>query len=87
MRKSKSERKIFVKTIKGNKVAYKIRKPRNNTCGKCKVNLSGIPRDNVAKLKNYSKKRVNRKYGGNLCSKCSREAIIKGARQWKSDKS
>lgn len=44
-------------------------------CAKCKKILHGIPK--VYKLRKlpYSKKKVERVYGGHLCSKCTREII------------
>jgi large subunit ribosomal protein L34e len=86
-RKGKSERKVFVKTTRGNKVKYVGKNPDSDVCSECNENLKGIPRTKVSKIGNTpkSKKRVNRKYGGNLCNKCSRKKIISEARQWKSD--
>ena len=42
-------------------------------CAICKKPLHGIPKE-VRKLPT-SKKRVERPYGGNLCSKCARNLI------------
>ncbi|MEM5882013.1 MAG: hypothetical protein QXS69_00915 [Candidatus Aenigmatarchaeota archaeon] len=44
-------------------------------CAKCKGIIHGIPRANKLKKLCLSKKRVNRIFGGYLCSKCVREEI------------
>ena len=83
-RKHKSERKVFVKTTTGkNKVVFRKRNPNKKTCRKCGELLKGIKRISSFKLNktNKSLKKNNRKYGGELCSRCSREEIIKGARE------
>ena len=82
-RKHKNERKVFVKTPTGkSKVVFKKRNPNRKTCKKCGEMLKGIKRINSFKLNktNKSLKKNNRKFGGELCSKCSREEIIMGAR-------
>ena len=82
-RKSKSERKIFVKTPTKNKIDYRKANPGKRTCKECGASLHGIKRDNSFSLRKVSKskKKVNRKFGGELCSKCSRSKIIKSARK------
>jgi len=84
-RKSKSERKIFVKTTTRNKIRYVKAKPKKRTCTGCGALLIGIKRDSSFSLKKMvkSKKRVSRKFGGELCSKCSRERIIEEVKEWK----
>ena len=79
------ERKIFVKTPSGkNKISYRKSKPNLVRCSDTGEKLKGIPRINAFKLKNIfkSRKRVNRKYGGQLSSNASRRRIIELARQW-----
>ncbi len=83
-RKAKSERKVFVKTPSGkNIISYRKRTPKKKTCKICGKILYGIRRENAFKLKKINKsfKTVNRKYGGELCSSCSRNEIIKGVRK------
>ncbi len=78
--KSRSLRRIHVKTPGGkNKIHYKPRKPKIAKCASCKKPLHGIPRLIASKFKNLAKtkKRPQRPFGGNLCSKCSRKEIIK----------
>ena len=84
-RKYKNERKIFVKTPVGrNKISYKTKCPKNSRCSETGQLLMGIPRVNAFGLRkiNTSKKRVNRKYGGQLSSGVSRRRIIELARKW-----
>ena len=79
------ERKIFVKTPGGiTKVVYKRSKPNLARCSDTGEKLKGIPRIKSFKLKSIvkSKKRVNRKYGGQLSSNASRRRIIELTRRW-----
>ena len=53
-------------------------------CAICKRVLHGIPRLNKIRKVSKSQRRVNRKFGGYLCSKCAREVIKEIARKlWK----
>ncbi|MEM2115484.1 MAG: 50S ribosomal protein L34e [Candidatus Woesearchaeota archaeon] len=77
--KSRSLRKVSKRTPGGRTTThFEKKKPKVARCAICKKPLSGIPR-NVKKL-SKSEKTVERKYGGNLCSKCSRRKIITEAR-------
>lgn len=81
--KSKTYRKVFVKTPGGNTAThYRKRKPSAAKCASCGAVLSGVPRERPYKMQNMpkTKKRPERIYGGNLCSKCSRKKIISEAR-------
>lgn len=81
--KSRTFARIKTKLPGGSTVTkYKLRKPKVLTCA-CGKALKGIPRLRPTKMRNLplSKKRVERPYGGNLCSKCSRELIKKQARE------
>lgn len=80
--KSRSMRRVFVRTPGGKNVLhYKKRKPNNAKCS-CGAVLKGTARERPYKMKTMakSKKRPLRPYGGNLCSKCMREKIIKNVR-------
>lgn len=83
-KRSRSLRKIYVKTP-GGKVAvhFKRRKPKSAHCGKCGAILKGIPHERPYKMENMpkSKKRPERPYGGNLCSRCMRALFVEKARK------
>ena len=82
-KKSRSLRRIYVKTPGGNTVMhYKQRKPGIHVCAECKAKLKGVPRDFANKIKNLSKssKRPERPYGGVLCSRCMRKKFVQKAR-------
>lgn len=77
--RSNTYRKVFVRTPKGNTVVqYRKRKPSKAICGKCKTQLSGVPRERPYKMENMAKtkKRPTRPFGGVLCTKCARNLII-----------
>jgi large subunit ribosomal protein L34e len=80
--KSRSLRKVFVKTPSETKVHYRKRNPKVAKCS-CGAVLKGIPRLIASKFKKLSKgrKTVSRPYGGNLCTKCMREKIIGQVRE------
>jgi len=82
-KRSRSLRRIFVKIPGGRTtVHYKHRKPKSAKCGKCGAVLKGIARERPYKMKKMakSKKKVNRPYGGNLCSRCMRKLFVEKAR-------
>lgn len=82
-KRSRTLRRIFVKTPGGrNVLRYKKRKPKKASCANCGKNLSGIPRERPYKMQNMAKtmKRPSRAYGGNLCSKCTRELLKQKAK-------
>ncbi len=77
--KSKTFRKIFVKTSSGKtKIHYKKRKHSKAKCANCGAVLHGVLRERPYKMKKIpkTKKRPQRPYGGTLCSKCMREKIV-----------
>lgn len=80
--KSRTLRKIFVKTPSKTTIKYKKSKPSKAKCGSCGAILKGVARARPTKMQNMSKssKRPSRPYGGNLCSKCMRAKIIAKAR-------
>lgn len=51
--------------------------PGKAVCGVCGNELHGIPREKPIRFKNLSKSQrtVNRKFGGELCTKCAREKL------------
>ena len=77
--RTKSLRAVKVKTPGGRVVThYRKRNPPTAKCGICKKPLQGLPRLRAIVLKRTPKsyKSVARKYGGNLCSHCSRKSIL-----------
>ncbi len=82
-KRSRSLRRLQVKVPGGQtKVHYKRRKPKGAKCGKCSAVLKGIPRERDFKMANLpkTKKRPERPYGGNLCSRCMRTLFVDRAR-------
>jgi len=82
-KRSRSLRRVYVKTTGKVVIHYKRRKPKIAHCGRCGVRLSGVPRERPYKMRNMgkSKKRPERPYGGVLCSKCMRELFVEKARE------
>lgn len=56
---------------------YRRRKPSDAKCANCGKDLKGVPRLRSFILRKLpkTKKRPERPYGGNLCSKCMREVF------------
>ena len=82
-KRSRSLRRLQVKVPGGaTKLHYKERKPGKAKCGSCGSVLKGVPRERPLKMHKLpkTKKRSERPYGGNLCSKCMRSLIIEKAR-------
>ena len=82
-KRSRSLRRLQINAPGGaTKLHYKERKPGNAKCGKCGALLKGIRRERPFKMHKLSKtkKRPERPYGGNLCSKCMRSLIVEKAR-------
>ena len=82
-KRSRSLRRLQVKTPGGRTVLhYKEKKPGKAKCSKCGALLKGVPRENPLKMHKLPKvkKRPERPYGGNLCSKCMRTLIVEKAR-------
>jgi large subunit ribosomal protein L34e len=76
-KRSRSFRRIYVKTPGGRTVIhYKRRKPGRAKCG-CGAVLMGAPRGIPSVMRKLSKteKRPERPFGGVLCSKCMRAKI------------
>ncbi|MBI2650068.1 50S ribosomal protein L34e [Candidatus Woesearchaeota archaeon] len=82
--RSRSLRKVFRK-VSGGRVSlhYKKKKPKNAKCGNCGALLKGVPRALPFRMRSMAKtkKRPERPFGGVLCSRCMRQAIIDNIRQ------
>jgi len=77
--RSRSQRRVFVRLPSGIvKLFYRQRKPCQAQCHMCGNVLHGITRGTSAALQRMPKsaKTVNRKYGGSLCSQCSRTLLV-----------
>lgn len=76
-RRSRTLRRIFVKTPKHTKLVYAKRKPAKAHCANCGIVLSGVATARPYKLNKLSKtqKRPDRPYAGMLCSSCMRKTI------------
>ncbi|MBI5390965.1 50S ribosomal protein L34e [Candidatus Woesearchaeota archaeon] len=82
--KSRTFRRVQRRTPGGKTVQhYHLRKPKQPHCGGCGAILHGIPHERPVIMRNIPKtmKRPERPYGGVLCSKCMRVAIVFKARQ------
>lgn len=62
---------------------YSRKKPSVARCARCGKPLHGVPRLRPSKVKKLpkSKRKPERPYGGNLCSKCMREVFREKARK------
>jgi large subunit ribosomal protein L34e len=82
--RSRTFRRISKKLPGGEVVIHhEKRKPSQQKCAVCKVDLKGIPIVGVTKMRTLgiSKKRPERPYGGYMCSKCTREKLKAISRQ------
>ena len=75
--RSRTFRRVFVRTPSGVKLTYRKRKPSKAKCALCGAELKGVVRVRAYKLKSIakSKKMPSRPYS-NLCSRCSRKKLI-----------
>lgn len=82
--RSRSLRKVFVRTASKVNVHYRKRNPAKPKCPECGNVLKGAVRTRATKLKTFSKteKMPSRKFA-NLCSSCSRKKLIEIARNIK----
>ena len=64
-------------------IHYLKRRPSNAKCSNCGSQLHGVARERPSILKKMSKskKKPSRPYGGNLCTKCTREEMKNKARR------
>ena len=62
---------------------YLRRRPANPQCGKCGVNLKGVPRGTVMHVRRVPKsgRRPERPYGGVLCTRCMRAKFKEQAKK------
>ena len=76
-RRSRSLRRIYVRTTKGSKLVYAKRKPSKAHCANCGAELHGVASLSPYKMGKLSKteKRPDRPFAGQLCSKCMRLRI------------
>jgi large subunit ribosomal protein L34e len=83
--KSRQGKRMISTKVPGGRtvVHFKKKKPSKAKCGSCGQVLVGVPRERPHKMRKMAKtkKRPERPYGGNLCSKCMRKKIIEGARK------
>jgi len=82
-KRSRSLRRVYVRIPGSNTMLhYKKRKPGKAKCGSCGDLLKGTLRERPRKMGNIpkTKKRPERPYGGNLCSKCMRSLMVEKAR-------
>ncbi len=82
--RSRSLRRVFVRTASKVNLHYRKRKPEKAKCPECGTVLKGVARVRATKLKTLPKteKRSSRKFA-NLCSSCSRKKLIETARNIK----
>ena len=76
--RSRSFRKLVRKTPGGKTIkVFERRRPGHSSCANCGNKLLGVPRERPSKISKLSstKKKPSRKFGGNLCSACSRQTI------------
>ena len=83
-KRSRSLRRLKKKVPGGRTVThYKKKKPKAARCGNCNAVLKGVLRERPFKMQTLpkTKKRPERPYGGNLCSRCMRALIIEKSRK------
>jgi len=76
-KKSRSLRKVYKRIPSKTTIHYEKSKPSKAKCNKCGTQLAGTLRLRPYKMMTIakSKKRPERKYGGFLCSPCSRSKL------------
>ena len=76
-RRSRSLRRIYVKTSKQTKLVYAKRAHSKAHCAKCGAVLKGVKTGPAYKMSKLAKteRRPERPYGGMLCSRCTRLKI------------
>ena len=82
--RSRSLRKIFVRTASKVNIQFRKRKPAKLKCSECGVALQGVIRAKATKFKTISKtKKIPSRKFPNLCFSCSRKKLIETARNIK----
>lgn len=81
--RSRSLRRVYVRTPKGMRIHYKQRNPKQGRCSVTGEVLKGVPRVTANAMKNMAKtkKRPERPFGGVLSSRALRRLIIEEARE------
>jgi len=81
--KSRTFRRVKVKTATETVTQYRKPKPSKAKCAGCGKVLAGVPHQRPYKMQNMPKtlKRPERPYGGVLCSSCMRKQIISEVRK------
>lgn len=81
--KSRTFRRVDVKTASGTKTRYDRRKPKAATCPETGEKLKGVPRVLPSELKKIPKssRRPSRPFGGVLSSKATKALMKKKARE------
>ena len=67
-------KRVYKRVSKGTKLVFKKKKSKNPRCGVCKKTLHGLTN---------KKGKVNRMFGGNTCSSCSKRKITNRVRALK----
>ena len=83
--KSRTFRRVKKKVPGNNTVMHYVkRNPKKAHCADCGVVLAGMKGKTPGELKKLprSQRRPERPYGGKLCSKCTKNIIKIGVRQW-----
>lgn len=81
--RSNSVKKVRIKLPSGSLTThFKKEKPSRTKCKECGSEVHGLPRLKPVRYSNLNKsaRTISRKYGGELCSRCSRERIKKNFR-------
>ena len=80
--KNRSFRRVKVKLASDVTIHYRMRNPSPAKCGNCGKQLQAVPRKRPVDMRNMAKtaKRPERPYGGVLCTKCMRSAMVAKAR-------
>ncbi len=75
---ARKHKKVQKKTPSGRHVVRRKRgQPSHAKCAECGAKLHGVPKRRPGKLRKLpkTKRRPNRPYGGNLCSRCLRQKM------------
>ncbi|HLC75012.1 MAG TPA: 50S ribosomal protein L34e [Candidatus Nanoarchaeia archaeon] len=83
-KRSRTLRRVYVKTPSKTVIHYRKRKPAKPQCGSCGEVLKGVARGLKAQVHKLSKtqRRPERPYGGVLCTRCMRRYFTEKARKY-----